>query len=347
MRRDRSRERARRPSLKCLALALWLLGFCVSATGQTATPTPASSPEEGPSGSAYPPMVEAQPLKAGNYSVISSIEFGVRGVSVDGNDDKYRSDVNYRAGFRLFESSFLIRADEGKGVLFDTLLVNSTGFGSDPYGYARVNAEKGRWYRFDANFRRNAYDNRLRNLALGQHTARYKHNFGDFDLWLLPTNRRVRFNLGYSGDRERGPGTITTSLQGDQYQLNSTFRTRADEVRAGIEGRVGGVNLGFLQGFRWYRNDSTYTSDFNRGNNLTNTAVLNTFRREQPLRGRAAFTRLSATTTFARRVDLTARYTYTRATTHFLDAETSAGVNATGNLFNPDLINFTGTTERP
>jgi len=268
--------------------------------------------EEGPSGAAYPPMEAAQPVKVGNYSVVSSIEMGVRGVSVDGNDDKYRSDVNYRAGFRLFESSFLVRADEGKGVLFDTLLVNSTGFGSDPYGYARINAEKGRWYRFDANFRRNAYDNRLRNIALGQHTARYKHNFGDFDLWLLPTNRRVRFNLGYSGDRERGPGTITTSLQGDQYQPNSTFRTRADEVRAGVEGRVGGVNLGFLQGFRWYQNDSTFTSDLNRGNNLTNSAVLNIFRREQPMRGRAAFTRLSATTTFARRVGLTARYTFTR-----------------------------------
>lgn len=345
MRRDRSRKRECRPSLKRLALALWLLGVCVSASGQTPTPTPAQ--EEEPSGSAYPPMEVARPVKAGNYSVVSSIELGARGVSVDGNDDKYRSDVNYRAGLRLFESSFLIRADEGKGVLFDTLLVNSTGFGSDPYGYARINAEKGRWYRFDANFRRNAYDNRLRNLALGQHTARYKHNFGDFDLWLLPTNRRVRFNLGYSGDRERGPGTTTTSLQGDQYQLNSTFRTRADEVRAGVEGRVGGFNLGFLQGFRWYRNDSTFSSAFNRGNNLTNAAVLNIFRREQPMRGRAAFTRLSATTTFARKVDLTARYTYTRSTTHFLDAETSAGVNSSGNLFNPDLINFTGTTERP
>jgi hypothetical protein len=261
--------------------------------------------------------VTENPVKAGNYFIVSSIELGARGASVDGNDDKYRSDVNHRAGFRLFESSFLVRADEGKGALFDTLAVNSTGWGSDPYGYARVNAEKGRWYRFDANFRRNAYDNLLRNLALGQHTARYKHNFGDFDLYLLPTNRRVRFNLGYSGDRERGPGTTTVSLQADQYQLDSTFRTRADEVRAGVEGRVGGVNLGFLQGFRWYRNDSSFASGFNRGTNLTNSAVLNAFRREQPMRGRAAFTRLTATTTLAKKVDLTARYTFTRARTHF------------------------------
>ena len=351
MRVNIPRKRIGPPFLRLLALALCLLSLPRAAAGQTPagspSPTPSQSQEEGPSGAAYPPMEAANPVKAGNYSIISSIELGARGVSVDGSDDKYRSDVNYRGGLRLFESSFLARADEGKGTLFDTLVVNSTGWGSDPYGYARVNAEKGRWYRFNANFRRNAYDNRLRNLALGQHTARYKHNFSDFDLWLLPTNRRVRFNLGYSGDRERGPGTTTYDAQRDEFQINTDFRTRADEVRLGAEGRAGGVNLGFLQGFRWYRNDTTYNSGFNRGNNLTNTSVLTSLRRDQPARGRAAFTRLSATTTFAKRVDLTARYTFTRARTHFLDVETSTGTNSLGNLFNPDLINFTGETERP
>jgi hypothetical protein len=126
---------------RLLTLASCLLTLSVAAAGQTPagspSPTPAESHEEGPGGSAYPPMEAANPVKAGNYSIVSSIELGARGVSVDGNDDKYRSDVNYRAGFRLFESSFLVRADEGKGVLFDTLVVNSTGWGSDPYGYAR------------------------------------------------------------------------------------------------------------------------------------------------------------------------------------------------------------------
>jgi hypothetical protein len=350
----------RRPSLPTLCRFALVLFACAAAcvfhataasaqstTAQTkATPAPTAEPT--PFAKDYEPMLEGRPVETKHYTITASIELGARGVSVDGNDDKYRSDVNYRAGFRVFESSFLIRAKEGfKGSLFDSLLVNSNGFGSDPQGSLRINGEKGRWYRFDANFRRNSYDNLLRNIALGQHTARYKHNFGDFDLYLLPTNRRIRFSLGYSGDRERGPGTTTVSLQGDQYLLNSTFRTRADEVRAGVEGRVGGVNLGFLQGFRWYRTDSSFTSQFNRGTNLTNSAVLNTFRREDPMRGRAAFTRLTATTTFARRVDLTARYTFTHTRAHFLEVENSAGTNSSGNLFNPDLIDFTGETERP
>ena len=340
--------RLRLSLLACAAVCLFQSSYVSAQTTTKATPTPTPAAEQSPWGADYQPMIEGSPVSAGRYLVTSSIELGARGVSVDGNDNKYRSDVNYRAGFRVFESSFLLRAKEGaRGTLLDSLLVNSNGFGSDPHGSLRVNGEKGRLLRFNANFRRNAYDNLLNNIALGQHTARYKHNFGDFDLYLLPTNRRIRFNLGYSGDRERGPGTTTVSTQGDQYLLNSTFRTRADEVRAGVEGRVGRVNLGFLQGFRWYRNDSTFTSGPNRGTNLTNAAVLTSLRREQPMRARAAFTRLSATTNLAERVDLTARYTFTTTSAHFLELENAVGVNSAGNSFNPDLINFTGETERP
>jgi len=50
--------------------------------------------------------------------------------------------------------------------------------------------------------------------------------------------------------------------------------------------------------------------------------VLSSLQRDQPMRGRAAFTRLSATTTVDKKVDITARYTYTTARTHFLDVET-------------------------
>lgn len=363
MKEDSDSKRSRRRFPVFAALALCLVSAALTASGQTTTPQPSPTPRptprpapkpeptpeeaQTPYGTTYEPLIEGRPVHSGNYWITSSIELGARGLSVDGNRDKYRSDVNYRAGFRLFESSLLVRSDPGKGILFDSLVVNSTGWGADPYGYLRVNAEKGRWYRFDATFRRNNYDNFLRNLALGQHTARYQHNLGDFDLWLLPTNRRVRFNLGYSGDRESGPGTITYDFQRDEFQIGSNFKTRANEFRAGVEGRVGGVNLGFLQGFRWYRNDSTYFSGFNRGNNTTNASVLSSLQRDQPMRGRAAFTRLSATTTVDKKVDITARYTYTTARTHFLDVETSTGVNSSANPFNPDLINFSGTTERP
>ena len=87
------------------------------------------------------PTVEAGE-DAGDYTVIRSIEFGYRGLSVDGDLNKYQSDLNYKAGPRLFDSTFLMKSKDGKGDLFDTLLVTSTGWGADPNGNLRVSVEK-------------------------------------------------------------------------------------------------------------------------------------------------------------------------------------------------------------
>lgn len=66
---------------------------------------------------------------AGGYNIISSIEFGYRGKRVDGDINKYRSDLNYTAGPRLFDSTFLMRSTEGTGGWINQLLVTTTGWG--------------------------------------------------------------------------------------------------------------------------------------------------------------------------------------------------------------------------
>jgi hypothetical protein len=351
-----------------------LLSLVLLAVAANAQKTPLPSPT--PHTTATPePTRDAQPatpatdVTAGNYNIITSIELGARGLSVDGNDDKYRADLNYRAGFRLFDSNFLARAKDGTGGLFDTLLVNSTGWNADPYGSLRINAEKSAWYRFNANVRRSTYQNRLLNHALGQHTRDNRHKFGDFDLRLLPRHRHVNFNLGYSFDRNHGDGLTTfnysnltaargsafTVRGGDEYAVNRTTRTRADEYRAGVEGRVGKLDLGFLQGIRTYADDSRDFVNFaNQGNNTANTATLLTFQRDMPVRGRAYFTRLNAHTNIARRLDITTRYTYTKARTNFNLIETDTGRTA-GSGANPlsnaltysTVISFPGETVRP
>ena len=86
---------------------------------------------------------------AGDYTINSSIEFGYRGIRVDGDEQKYRSDLNYKAGPRIFDSSFLMQSKDGKGGLFDTLLVTASGCGADPTGSLRISVEKPKWYRFE------------------------------------------------------------------------------------------------------------------------------------------------------------------------------------------------------
>src|SRR6185295_2209423 len=103
--------------------------------------------------------------KAGDYTAIGSVEFGYRGLRVDGDLNKYQSDLNYKAGPRVFDSSFLLRSRQGKGDLFETFLVTSTGWGADPQGNLRVSVEQPEWYRFDATYRRFKYFRFLNTFA--------------------------------------------------------------------------------------------------------------------------------------------------------------------------------------
>ena len=154
--------------IRMLRATAWLaLCLALSAATRAQQPTPQPSPSQQKSaddktkGSA-PKAGDA----AGDYTVTSSIELGYRGLKVDGDINKYQSDLNYKAGVRLFDTSFLLKAKEGKkGGLFDTLLVTSTGWGADPYGHARFSAENSKWYRFDGQYRRFRYFNFLNNIA--------------------------------------------------------------------------------------------------------------------------------------------------------------------------------------
>src|SRR5215204_6445313 len=107
----------------------------IAAMGAVAAQQPTASPSPKKSDSSDTPTESGE--EAGDYTVISSVEFGYRGLSVDGDHNKYQSDLNYRTGPRLFDSSFLLRSREGKGHLFETFLASSTGWGADPQGNLR------------------------------------------------------------------------------------------------------------------------------------------------------------------------------------------------------------------
>ena len=134
-------------SMRIVGLVLVLIVATGSALAQQSSPSP--SPQN-PDSSVTPEQGEG----AGDFTVISSLEFGYRGLRVEGDLNKYQSDLNYKAGPRVFDSSFLLRSTHGKGHLFQTFLVTSTGWGADPQGNLRVSVEQPEWYRFDATYRR-------------------------------------------------------------------------------------------------------------------------------------------------------------------------------------------------
>jgi hypothetical protein len=317
---------------------------------------------------------------AGDYTVISSIEFGYRGLSVDGDLNKYKSDLNYKAGPRLFDSSFLLRSREGKGELFETLLASSTGWGADPQGNLRVSVEQPEWYRFDATYRRFKYFRFLNTFAnpnwvfspanfsvppkltTGEHGYDTRIHLGDFDLTILPKNERIRFNVGYSPERYSGPAFTSYHVGGNEFNLLQELRSRSDDFRVGADGRLGPVNFSFQQGWRRFRDDSTIDLGVTPGLNLNPTAAsLTSFDRNEPARGSVNYTRLSLQTLIANRLDVTGRVIYSKATQNYSSLESFTGRNwnpritgfppsppgATPNILNLGQYNLTGDTERP
>ena len=335
-----------------LAGLIALLVICGASANPQQTSKTSGSGTTSPSTASTDPSTLEHNL--GIYNVVSSLEIGGRGLSVSGSDNKYRSDLNYSPGVRLFDSSFFLRSREGSGRVFDEFLVNTSGWGGDPHGYTRVSIEKSGSYRFDANVRRSRYFNALGSIAnplnapIGQHTSNTRHNFSDFDFTGLPENDKLRFYVGYSRDTREGPGTTSARFGGDEYAINSNSDTRANNFRAGIDARLLGFDLSLLQGARYFKDNSSYTVTLtNQGNNATNTSRIDQLFREIPTQGSHFFTRFSAHRLFAKKLDFTGRFIYLSGRSRYALFEQTTGRLANGNLAVPQTATARGEAKRP
>lgn len=372
-----------------LALGLILMAGVANAQSTTAsTKSPESSKDAKKSEakkSTEPKKTDVTPTSqtvgedAGNYTITSTIEFGYRGQRVDGDVNKFKSDLNYKAGPRLFDSTFLMKSKTGgKGDLFDSLLVTSTGWGADPSGNMRIIMEKPELYRFEGTYRRFKYYRYLNSIvnpnwlftpiAVPPNPAGGLHNYdtytqmGDFDLTLLPKNEQIRFTVGYSPERYRGPAYTNYHNGGNEFWLLQNLKSRADDYRVGADGKLGPIDWTFLQGFRRFKDDSTIPQGIGLNRNTATTvAQLTSFLRQEPTRGKVNYTRGSIHAFLAHKLDITGRIIYSKATSDSLYAENFTGTNfnfritgwpptppnAQPNTTNPSFYNIAGNTERP
>ena len=361
-------------SVRIVGLVLILIVTMGSVAAQQPSPSPSPKKPD----STDTPAESGE--DAGQYTVISSLEFGYRGLSVDGDHNKYQSDLNYRTGPRLFDSSLLLKSKNGGGTLFETLLVNSTGWGADPQGNLRVSVEQPEWYRFDATYRRFKYFRFLNNFAnpnwvfnpaifsrppnpvTGEHGHNTRIHLGDFDLTILPKHERIRFNVGYSPERYSGPTFTNYHAGGNEFIMLSQVESRANDFRVGADGKLGPVNFSFLQGFRRFRDDSSIDLGVTPGINLNPAAAsLTSFNRDEPARGSVNYTRFSLQTLVANKLDITGRLIYSKAESNYSLIENFTGRNwnpritgfppsppgATPNILNLGQYNIAGDSERP
>ena len=282
------------------------------------------------------------------YDVNSSIELGLRAKSVDGNENKYRSDLNYKSGFRLFDSSFLATTEDSTGKPFDSLLITGTGWSADRNGFARFNMEKLGLYKFRSTVRRFEYFNNLLNIAQNQHNRNTKHHIGDFDITVLPQNETVNFRFGYSFDRNSGPQTTTYDFSRDEFLVDSDYDTSANDLRAGVDLHVGGFNVSFTEGYRRFRENTTFSiTSLELGNNPNPNASIDTLSRILPSRGTTNYHQLNINKNFNRRVDFSGRLIYSETRTNFSLLQQLTGTNRFGDRVVLDEVRSAGDAKRP
>ncbi|MGD9589536.1 MAG: hypothetical protein AB7Q37_14080 [Pyrinomonadaceae bacterium] len=305
-----------------------------------------------------PSSTPSDQTNTGEPTINSSIELGVRGLKVNGDHEKFRSDLNYRAGFRLFDSSILIEEGRNQYRAFDSALIQVSGWGSDPTGSFRMNMDRIGLYKFDSSVRRVRYFNNLKNhvptwsqpASTGsQHQANTLHHFGDFDLTIFP-ERDLRFRLGYGFNDTKGPGTNTLRFRSDEYQVDSEIDTRSDDFRAGVEGKLFGFNLGVLYGHRMFKDGTQFiVSSLNPGNNPASTSsFLNTASRIYQTRGTTNFGNFFFQRTILDRFDIGGRLIYSEVNSEIGERDALTGrLSSTGNIVTQNDIVVPGLVKRP
>ena len=160
---------------------------------------------------------ERKGKKIGDFQVTQSIEFGGRISDVTGSQAMYDTLVNNQTGARLLEQSLTMRSLTHED-LFDTLTLNSFGWGGDPEQAARMRISKYRWYTFSGSYQhmQNYFDYDLLANPLNPptgatpfipilnspHSYFNRQNLYNFDLVMLPM-RRISFRVDYNRNRIR------------------------------------------------------------------------------------------------------------------------------------------------
>jgi hypothetical protein len=222
---------------------------------------------------------------SGNYNVQQSFEAGYRTSSINGNLDTYDTFVNLGSGLRLFDYSLDMRSLDHNGILFDNLNFSNFGYGGDPNDVTRLRINKNKWYDFGFVFRRdkNFWDyNLLANplnpsssvpsvgITSSPHSLDLVRRMQDYNLTLLPQSR-VQLRLGFSHNRDEGPGSFTTD-GGTIAAFNEAYSYTTNAYHAGVDFRVlPRTTISYDQFLSYYKQDNIITDNpQNSGYELAN-----------------------------------------------------------------------------
>ena len=177
--------------------------------------------------------------RVGDFQVTQSIEVGGRISDVTGSQAMYDTLANYQSGARILEQSLTMQSLTHEDV-FDTLTLNSFGWGGDPEQAARMRIAKYKWYIFSGSYQHiqnyfnyDLFANPLNPPTGGTpfipilnspHAYFNTQNLYNFDLVLLPT-QPISFRVDYNRNRFIGP-----SLQQYPRGHRSTYQPGHEQL---------------------------------------------------------------------------------------------------------------------
>jgi hypothetical protein len=278
------------------------------------------------------PVGPARGDNTAEYNIVNSFETGYRFSLIDGNEGKYRSDVNYRNGLRLLGSNLTVNSRDGHGRFFDEIVLTTLGLGNDPYESALLRVQKNGLYRYDMQWRLNDYYNPALTVAQGEHLFNTSRHLQDHDLTLFPQSK-FRFRFGYSRNSQSGPELNTTNvfdIRGDEFPLFTDVRRLDTEYRLGGDIEIAGIKLTWLRRWEDFKEDTPYSlTGSGAGNNPNDLTTLSTFQRTEPYHGTTPGW-LANLHTERKSWAANGRFTYSGGRRNFLFDETAIGTDRFG-----------------
>jgi hypothetical protein len=251
-----------------LRLAAMAIGLILAGLGWAQNPPAPATPAP-----SAPPPAGDEGKEIGGFRVNQSIELGGRISEVTGSQPMYDTLVNLQSGARILEQSLTMQSLTHEEV-FDTLTLNSFGWGGDPEQAARLRVSKFGWYNFSGSYQhmQNYFDyNLLANplnpsagatpfipILTSPHSYYNRQNLYNYDLVVLPMHR-ISFRVDYNRNRISGL-SFSSVHQGTESLNNENWDSTLNGFRLGADFRVNQkTTLSYTQLLQYYNGGQNYS----------------------------------------------------------------------------------------
>jgi hypothetical protein len=230
-----------------------------------------------------------QPVVQYGYVIHQTVDLGGHMAGISGSGAMYDTLVNIHSGPRVLGETFTMHAVPGsKHPLLDSLTAFSSGFGGDPYNFAKLDFSKGKLYEFSGLFRRDRqysdYD-LLANpsipaglsIPIGPSTAptgsyawpqveqspvmfNTVRRMTDTNLTIFPLSK-VTFRVAYSQNIFQGPSLSPSRAVGKtEMLLQENLRNSTDDFVGAVDWKpFQQTKFTFEEQVTHYKEDSYYT----------------------------------------------------------------------------------------